>query len=460
MLDFFLRYLRAKDSSSWIGQEDEPLKGFDWRGGAQRHTTGMLMWSEPFLVSLENGEEIAVFLMDTQGTFDSNSTVFENAFIFALTLLVSSITVYNIMHNIQEDNLQHLSFFAEYGVLALDAYHTSPFQQLTFLVRDWQFEYENEYGFDGGDDILTDRLRIRENQHRDLELVRSRLRQCFRKVNCFLMPHPGLKVTNRRDFDGRLSDIEKDFKTQLLTFVPTLFSTKNDNFAKEINGEKVTSSDLFEYFRTYCAVFASGELPTPKAMLEATAEANNLAAKSTSIDFYTRAMEQHCGGDRPYIHPNQLEVLHQETFRQSLDKFRHVRKMGGEEMSQKYQAELEKEIQEHYESLVKHNASKNVFAFSRTPTTFIATMVFCYIFSGILDLFWLGGLTFLFMMVFWVCFVLVFIWLYTKYAGEYVEIGEYIDHIADVIWNNAFQPTYSKCLQTAMRSMLGHAKTN
>ena len=66
--------------------------------------------------------------MDTQGTFDSSSTVFENVFIFALTLLVSSVTVYNIMHNLQEDNLQHLSFFAEYGVLALDEYKSSPFQ--------------------------------------------------------------------------------------------------------------------------------------------------------------------------------------------------------------------------------------------------------------------------------------------------------------------------------------------
>jgi len=73
--------------------------------------------------------------MDTQGTFDSNSTVFENAFIFALTLMVSSVTVYNIMHNLQEDNLQHLSFFAEYGVLAIDAYHTSPFQVFFILKR-------------------------------------------------------------------------------------------------------------------------------------------------------------------------------------------------------------------------------------------------------------------------------------------------------------------------------------
>ena len=54
--------------------------------------------------------------------------MFENVFIFALTLLVSSVTVYNIMHNLQEDNLQHLSFFAEYGVLALDEYKNSPFQ--------------------------------------------------------------------------------------------------------------------------------------------------------------------------------------------------------------------------------------------------------------------------------------------------------------------------------------------
>jgi hypothetical protein len=39
------------------------------------------------------------------------------------------------MHNLQEDNLQHLSFFAEYGVLAIDAYHTSPFQVGDFFLK-------------------------------------------------------------------------------------------------------------------------------------------------------------------------------------------------------------------------------------------------------------------------------------------------------------------------------------
>ncbi|CAF2038362.1 unnamed protein product [Rotaria magnacalcarata] len=151
-------------NAEWIGQEDEPLTGFSWRSGPTRHTIGILMWSEPFLLRLPNGEEIAVFLMDTQGTYDSNSTGFENTFIFALTLL-----------------------------------------QLTFLVRDWQFKKDRRYGFEGGEEYLLDCLKIQEKQPNELKLLRSRLRQCFCKVNCLLMPHLGLQVTTGEDFDGKLA---------------------------------------------------------------------------------------------------------------------------------------------------------------------------------------------------------------------------------------------------------------
>lgn len=126
-------------------------------------------------------------------------------------------------------------------------------------------------------------------------------------------------------------------------------------------------------------------------------------------------------------------------------------------MSQTYLQELENEVAELYgkqrgrssrwhrfvsfsfvvaANYKKHNDSKNVFAFSRTPTTFISSMVICYLIAGLLDTFWLGGINFVFMFAFWVCFVLLFVWLYTKYSGEYAEVGEYIDHFADVIWNN------------------------
>ena len=50
-------------------------QGFSWRGGRERNTTGIWLWSEPFVRQLPgSGEEVAVLLMDTQGMFDSRLT--------------------------------------------------------------------------------------------------------------------------------------------------------------------------------------------------------------------------------------------------------------------------------------------------------------------------------------------------------------------------------------------------
>jgi hypothetical protein len=79
------------------------------------------MWSEPFIrsTSATNGEKIAILLMDTQGMFDNETTMTLTAQIFGLSTLVSSFQVYNVCRQIQEDNLQHLALFSEYGRMAL-----------------------------------------------------------------------------------------------------------------------------------------------------------------------------------------------------------------------------------------------------------------------------------------------------------------------------------------------------
>lgn len=66
------------------------------------------MWSEVFKVTLDDGEKVAIVLLDTQGTFDSESTVKDCATVFALSTMLSSIQIYNLSQNIQEDDLQHL----------------------------------------------------------------------------------------------------------------------------------------------------------------------------------------------------------------------------------------------------------------------------------------------------------------------------------------------------------------
>ncbi|MED6256418.1 putative RING-H2 finger protein [Ataeniobius toweri] len=148
-------------SGSWIGGDDEPLTGFKWRGGCERETTGIQVWSDVFVVEKPDGSKVAVLLVDTQGAFDSQSTLKDSATVFALSTMTSSVQVYNLSHNIQEDDLQHLQLFTEYGRLAMEETESKPFQSLMFLIRDWSFPYEHTYGLEGGNTLLRKRLEVR-----------------------------------------------------------------------------------------------------------------------------------------------------------------------------------------------------------------------------------------------------------------------------------------------------------
>lgn len=110
------------------------------------------------------------------------------------------------MQNIQEDDLQHLQLFTEYGRLAAleSDYEGTPFQKLVFLVRDWSYPYEAPYGAQGGEDLLERRLQVSDTQHEELQQLRLHIRSCFSSIECFLLPHPGLVVATSPNFDGRI----------------------------------------------------------------------------------------------------------------------------------------------------------------------------------------------------------------------------------------------------------------
>ena len=112
----------------WIGGSDEPLGGFSWRSGSERHTTGIIIWSDVFLYDAPNGDKIAIFLMDTQGLFDHRSSTTDNSRIFSLSTLISSMQIFNLFSHIHEDQLQYLQVSI---VLSLNSYH----QIILFLIR-------------------------------------------------------------------------------------------------------------------------------------------------------------------------------------------------------------------------------------------------------------------------------------------------------------------------------------
>jgi len=54
----------------------------------------------------------------------------------------------------------HLQLFTEYGRLAMEDTNKKPFQHLHFLVRDWSYPYQYDYGATGGNQLLDKRLQV------------------------------------------------------------------------------------------------------------------------------------------------------------------------------------------------------------------------------------------------------------------------------------------------------------
>lgn len=443
LLDFMLRYLQADGSDRWLGDENAPLTGFHWRGGAERDTTGILLWSKPFLRRLPSGEQIAVLLLDTQGAFDSHSTVKDCATVFALSTMVSSVQVYNLTSNIQEDDLQHLQLFTEYGRLAAESDQLigKVFQKLIFLVRDWVHPYECPYGVDGGLELLKRRLTISPNQHPELQQLRDHIEQCFDEIECVLMPHPGLKVATNPNFDGRLAEIESDFVHELGEFVPTCLGSSQLKI-KMVNGSAVTCRDLLGYFKSYIRVFAADTLPEPKSILEATADANNLQALNIAREQYLTDMEMVCGGDQPYLRPNLLERHHDDSRAAAIGRFRAMPKMGGDHFSSSYMDQLEAHLDSTYESLVKQNEAKNFLSALRTPAILFALLALTYVASRLLDLFGLVLLSTIGSVIMLGQFVTIFTWGYFRFSGNHAEIAKEIDGFTDLVWESAMLPVW------------------
>uniref|UniRef100_A0A8C8H5C7 GB1/RHD3-type G domain-containing protein n=1 Tax=Oncorhynchus tshawytscha TaxID=74940 RepID=A0A8C8H5C7_ONCTS len=426
LLDFMLRFMYNQTSCSWLGGHEEPLTGFTWRGGCERETTGILAWSDVFVVDKPDGSRVAVLLIDTQGAFDSQSTIKDCATLFALSTMTSSVQVYNLSQNVQEDDLQHLQVCV-------------CMRTLMFLIRDWSYPYEHPYGLDGGKSFLEKRLQVKQNQHEELQNVRKHIHSCFSNIGCFLLPHPGLKVATNPNFDGRLTDIDDDFKTELVNLVPILLSPKN-LVEKEIGGSKVTCRDLVQYFKAYMKIYQGEELPHPKSMLQATAEANNLAAVAGAKDIYNKGMEQVCGGDKPYMAPDQLERGHSNLRQVAVKHFRSVKKMGGEDFCWCYQEQLEAELDEAFTNFIKHNDGKNIFYAARTPATLFAVMFAMYVASLVTGFLGINTVAMVCNLIMGVALAALCLWAYVKYSGEFREVGSVIDQVAETLWEQVGDP--------------------
>ncbi|XP_037079991.1 atlastin-like [Pollicipes pollicipes] len=326
LLSLLLRFLEAGGAPGWLGADDRPLSGFAWRGGHQRHTVGIHMWSRPTCVSLPSGERVAVVLMDTQGAFDDRTEVSENAAVFALSALTSSLHIYNVSKTVGADDLQHLQLFAEYGRVACEAGGGPPFQRLLLLVRDWQAPSEAAYGQAGGQLVLCEALGEAPGAPDELRKMRCHVRRSFSDVDCFLMPYPGKLVATSPSFKGCPRDIDREFLSSVDELAGLILSPEK-LVKKQSGGQVLTAADLVTHFQVLHEVFKSGRLPQPRSLIETMSEANHLAGVSRGTTLYAEEMRQLCPENSPPVEQADLDQYHRRTVEKVLACFYSQKKM-------------------------------------------------------------------------------------------------------------------------------------
>jgi len=433
LLNFFLSYLSQEDESGevpkdWIKHFPDGDDGFVWKGGAERVTTGIAAWSEPFIRNI-NGTKAAVLLMDTQGTFDHQSTMQENIRIFSLGALLGSLLINNIPRQVSEDKLQQLELFVKFGQMVREKDNTDgALQSLCFLVRDWQDIDSFPFGIEGGQQYINNVLST-EGKGAELTDLRKSISSSFEHIYGCLLPSPGdefkeagagVRTPSISLLRQRFMDCMREFVEWAVKALPV----------KLIANTPMTALQL-SFFIVQCAeAFNKGALPEVRGLFYSVARMNCMTVKIAAFQAYLDAMKEVASG--PYVNQKKLDEAHSKAVTAAFGHYESTKKLGNAEFGNAFKEELKKEISERYKEMVEMNKLKRGTN-KATGIMLFSLALLSNIIGYLLSFLGLSPIVGLLSVVMWLAVIALLMWAYCIITGEFSEIRDQMDQAAESI---------------------------
>lgn len=428
LLNYFLNYLSAEEGQEWWKYFPTTGSGFIWKGGVHRVSTGISFWSKPF-VRIVEGQKTAVLLVDTQGTFDNESTMGENVRVFSLGALLSSFLINNMKEKVAEDALQQLQLFVEFGKTTKDK-GQGGLQTACFLVRDWTNAANYAPGLEGGKKYI-DFVLNGDARHEELARVRKYIRDSFEDIHCFLLPSPGdnfLDSCGEGDARPDFSAIRAKFVDGIREFVPWVVQNVK---IKRIGMGPLHCRDLCLFAIQCRNVFNSSEQPRVEGLYDAMSRVSHLSVKLTALKAYTDELDQLVSGGA-YVKPQDLQGIHDGARDRALEAFRSAHKLGEGEFSALFLDDLEKDMGKKYKEVQELNTARRGARLT-TPAVLVAVCIACNLVGTVFSLLGLSPLASLLSSVMWVSMVALLVWFYCNITGEFREFQEQLDGFVDMI---------------------------
>jgi atlastin len=341
-----LNFIKAFLEKRWGGQNEDNqlLHGFLAKQGSDPVTEGIVMWSVPFILHLD-GEDVAVFLVDTEGAFEIGSDNEASSAVFALSSLISSVQIFNVMHIVDQRDFELLALFGRYATaISAASKEIEAFQKLVILVRDWLSPRDIKYGPASLELYLN--KASKKHESREWQAIRYEFEQTFSDISCHMLPHPGQKVavcTDELKSDFYFNDFDEEFITNMKQFIERLL--KND-VVKKVGGEKIKSDELFELFKEYYNVFKAGKVSPPESILKVTAQQGYFKAFQGAINYYKSEIRNYFERKGYFITIDGLKEKMEEAEDHASGIFEDSPLIAHPELQTEYQEKFSKEIKD------------------------------------------------------------------------------------------------------------------
>lgn len=349
-MNICIRYLQKRRIEAFVSNQ-ESISGFQWGSSFESVGLSLFIWSEPFFIESHLKHKVAVLLLDCQGSLSNKNYLNETFAMHAMLQTLSSLQIYNICGQIQENNLQWFAVSSDYANLSkpevdqnLPNKSSKPYQTLCILVRDWPYPYEFFYGSAGGQQYINRYLSTQNNLPAENIFVRQFLNAQFTNINGFLMPSPKFEKSRNNNFEGTWGELSNEFHEHVLAFMKNMFSPQS-LVLKEVSGQIVTAKELLNNIENYFNSITSNDNPMPRSCFDACAKTHHHYVFDQCLDYYNQTMKFR------HFHSQSAKILlafHERMKISTLQKFDDHAKFGLGKYSETFRLKLESQIDEEF----------------------------------------------------------------------------------------------------------------
>ncbi|XP_067318173.1 guanylate-binding protein 1-like [Anolis sagrei] len=276
-------------------------KGFSLGSTVQANTKGIWMWCHPH----PHQSDRTLVLLDTEGLEDTGKGNTQNdAWIFALAILLSTTLVYNSKGTIDQNALDQLHYVSELTQKIRVTSSRDPSQEdedssefaryfpaFIWAVRDFTLDLEINGRPVSEDGYLENALKLQKGdteQVRRCNLPRLCIRKFFPSRKCFTFDRPASRKNLRRLEELQEEDLEEEFQESVTRFCDHVWETAKRKTVP--GGQAVTGAMLAKLAETYVETICSGKVPCLENAVLALAEMENMAAMEEALAHYGRLM--------------------------------------------------------------------------------------------------------------------------------------------------------------------------